>query len=157
MQNEDVNKHEVWRQHTITVLIHLRREAIRSGTKPIKAWDQLSDRTFLATRTASSVAGWLSKIMETMRIPIPARETGAALVDLEGIVAPADFQEWLSMIEEQHAFLFAAARARIDARKAELAQVSTELDALADASKPKPKRTRKPAEPVTERKNGELL
>jgi len=151
MQDEDVNKHEVWRQHTITVLIHLRREAIRSGTKPIKAWDQLSDRTFLATRTASSVAGWLSKIMETMRIPIPAREAGAALVDLEGIVAPADFQEWLSMIEEQHAFLFAAARARIDARKAELAKSETGIDA--DTSKPKPKRTRKPAEP----KNGELL
>lgn len=107
---------EQWREATADMILRFRQWAIRYGAKPILAWGQVSDRVRLAARRANSVETWCSDVCRSLRIGTTDSETSRAMVEFAALVG-AHADRWLNWLEDEHQFLMALARERLDSTK----------------------------------------
>lgn len=111
-------RHKAWEDHTIAAIVHIRTWAIRCGTNPLTAWDRVSDRVRLASRSQSDVESWCSTVMRTLQINTLDLAACQIFSDLATAVGDRA-GEWVEWAYDRHQFIMARARLHADHLKAQ--------------------------------------
>lgn len=103
---------EKLRKATVRVLLGIRSAYLAAGANPLKHWDQLADRLRAAARTSGSVPEWYATMTRTLAIGGSLSSGSSAdVVELQRVVTEeASAEEWLDLLEREHAFIMAMAR-----------------------------------------------
>lgn len=140
---------------TIEVVDRVSRDAMRWGANPLKLWGQVSTRIIAAARTSTGAHEWSSKLMRSLRIESPSRESSRAIGELVAAVG-LDSDAWLSLVEREAGYIIAAVRVRRDDRGRVCRSVHNEVNPKTKA-KPKPKPKPKPKASKEDSPQGKLL
>lgn len=116
----DENHRKLLRDLTVQVLLEIRLAYLRSpGGSPLKAWDQIQDRLRMAARTAAGPEEWLTSLSKSLQLGPPSLRCSKWMRELiDAVPTRAAADEWLRMLEEQHAYIIALARLAVDERRA---------------------------------------
>lgn len=116
MSHEEA-QHKSWEDHTIAAIVQFRIWAIRSGTNPLTAWDRVSDRVRLASRSQVDVESWCSTVMRALQITSFDLVASRVFSDLAEAVGDRS-GEWVDWANDRHQFIMARARLHADDLKA---------------------------------------
>lgn len=109
-------RREAMRLATVRWIAYVRMEYLRAGASPLKHWEQIQSRMLAATRSASTVGEWATRMMRGLQLPPPSNSGSLALDDLVTVVGK-DCGAWLDMIEQEYGLVMAEARLDAEARK----------------------------------------
>lgn len=117
MKRLDEGKLEALRSRTVSVLLGMRRQYLADGGSPLKHWEQIHARMRMAARTSASVAEWVTALQRSLKIQTPNSELSTSILELcdeSACIADPDF---LDLIDREHGYIMALARAEADDRK----------------------------------------
>lgn len=130
MSSEDEARHLSTKEQVEEALVRLilaaRAEYLAAGANALKHWDQIQDRLRAAARTSSAVGQFVTAFSRGLQLSAPGGARAAATERLAEAVE--EYPRWLELVEEEHAFLLAAARLRSDQRREEKKEAQSGID-----------------------------
>lgn len=118
-----LNERERLLDKTVRVVLAIRAQYLANGANALKHWQQIHDRLRISTATAGSVEEWVTLMCSGLRLPTPSKDLSSAMVELATEEScNANATQWLELMEREHAYVMALARAEAEDRKNERAR-----------------------------------
>lgn len=113
----DEEKKEALRMRTVAVVLELRAQYLADGANPLKHWQQIHDRLRMAARTSASVPEWATAMQRSLKIATPSSSLSSAILQLADEAACIPDPCWLDLIDQEHGYIMALARAESEDRR----------------------------------------
>lgn len=117
MRPLDEEKREALRTRTVNVLLGLRAQYLADGGSPMKHWQQIHDRMRMAAATTASVPEWVTEMQRALQISTPNSKLSTSILELATECETIADPDFLDLIEEEHGYIMALARAEAEDRK----------------------------------------
>lgn len=129
------------RNALVNLVMELRREYLASpGCSVLRHWDQIQERLRAAARVSAGPEDLVTRLRSGLSLPAPSSRFSRSFRQLVEIVGPGKRERsaLLAMIDREHSYILALARAEAERRRADRDEVDAAEAAVLDEILPIP-------------------